>query len=118
MAEEVRVSDLDTSGAKGIYDSQSFCNSVIIDVNDALTKLFGNQPVAFCNTMLQIIRKMDLLRNGIADDLASKNREIEHWKQHCNELEEDKERLIQAINDLKGVNGNGCYDASSKAKNV
>lgn len=118
MAEEVRVSDLDTSGKKGIYDSKSFCDSVIIDVNDAFTDLFGNKPVAFCNKMLQIISKMELLKKGIIADLKEKDQQISHYKQLCDELYDEKEKLIQLINELKGESGDGRHDASEKEENV
>lgn len=102
MIEEVKVSDLDTSGAKGIYDSQTFCNSVIVDVDEALKQIFSGERVGFCNTMIQIVRKMALLKDGIQKDLEAKDEQIRHYQSLYEESEGHKEQLIQEINRLNG----------------
>lgn len=77
----------------GLYDNQGLCDSLIVDCNNLIKSGFAGQYIQVCNTVVSMVQKLTNLKDGIAKDLASKDKIIEELKATNNALMEEKTGL-------------------------
>lgn len=65
---------------EGIMNHSEMIDSLIVDCNTAVRELVSGQSVVWCATMTQIVKKLNVLKTGIADDIKSKSETIEKLK--------------------------------------
>lgn len=61
---------------KGLFDSQGLIDTLIVDCNNLLKHLLGGQYIQFCNTIIGMVQKLGQLRDGVAADMAAKDKAI------------------------------------------
>ena len=69
----------------GTYTSEELVDTLLVDLNMLPKFLINNQYIGFCKGIADIGQKMILLKKGIHDDIANKNKLIEQMKRQ-NEL--------------------------------
>lgn len=105
MAEPRNVGDgLTVNDGKGFLDNEGLVDSLIVDCNNAVKELTNGQYIAFCDQMVQMVRKLANLKKGIVNDMKSKDEQIKD----LNELINIKDRTIDALRKKDGeANGKG-----------
>lgn len=77
----------------GLYDNAGLCDTLIVDCNNLVKQAVSGNYLACCNTVVQMVRKLGNLKQGIKNDLASKDKIIEELKRMNDALEEEKTGL-------------------------
>lgn len=99
MAEPRNVGDgLTANDGKGFLDNEGLVDSLIVDCNNAVKELTNGQYIAFCDQMVQMVRKLANLKKGIVNDMKSKDEQIKD----LNELINIKDRTIDALRKKDG----------------
>ena len=78
---------------KGLYDSQGLCDTLCTDLNEAVKDLCSGHYLRFCDRVMQMVQKIVKLKQGIKNDLESKDKIIEELKRINDELMEEKTGL-------------------------
>lgn len=60
----------------GVFNSQNLIDSLISDCNDAVGAVSQGKYILWCKTMYEMVQKLALLKNGLANDLKSKDEVI------------------------------------------
>ena len=103
MKEARKVGDMTVNDGKGLYDNQGMCDVLLESINYLPKLLIDNQFIAFCKTIADIGAIIRNLKKGIANDLKSKDKNIEMLKKTREELGVAVETIpIEKIKD--GVN--------------
>ena len=84
----MRVND-----GKGLYNNQGLCDTLKSDLNNLLKNMAAGQYLQMSGLVVQMCRKLDNLKDGIAADLASKDRIIEELTKLNDELAEKQTGL-------------------------
>ena len=71
-----KVGDIKLNDGGGLYDNEGLCDSLIMDCNNAVKTLTGGNYILFCNIMVQMVRKLDNLKKGIASDIGRRDQTI------------------------------------------
>ena len=71
---------------KGLYDNVGMCDSLTNDLNTLVKDIASGQYIQFCVKVTEMTAKLQNLKKGIADDLASKDQTIEELKRINDEL--------------------------------
>jgi hypothetical protein len=87
------VAGTEINNGGGLYDNEGLCDTLISDCNNLVKHACSGQYIQFCNTVVQMVKKIVNLKNGIKADMESKNETIERLKQMNAELEEEKTGL-------------------------
>ena len=88
-----KIGDLTVNDGKGLVDNEGMCDSLIIDLNNAVKALASGQYVQFCGKVNEMAVKLTNLKKGIKADLESKDKIIEELKQMNNALVEQQTGL-------------------------
>lgn len=67
--------------ANGIYSHEEIIDSAIVDCNTAVRFIVSGNYIAWCKTMTDVVQKLTVLKDGIKNDLESKNKNIEELKE-------------------------------------
>lgn len=73
---------------KGLYNNQGLCDTLKSDLNNLLKNMASGQYLQMSGLVVQMCQKLDNLKEGIAADLASKDRIIEELTKLNDELAE------------------------------
>ena len=85
IMKEIKVND-----GKGLYDNIGLIDSLIVDCNDLPKSLINGQFVQFCSRIVQMVQKLSNLRDGVKNDIESKDGQI-------TALLQEKENLINQL---------------------
>ena len=75
MEEEITVND-----GGGLFDASGIIDTLIVDCNNLPKLLIDNQFIAFGNTLVQMVQKLKLLKNGVKNDRESLQQQIDDLK--------------------------------------
>ena len=99
MAETRNVGEgLTANDGKGFLDNEGMVDSLIVDCNNAVKSITNGQYIAFCDQMVQMVRKLANLKKGIVNDLKSRDEQIKE----LHELISIKDRTIDALRKKDG----------------
>ena len=85
MAKERNVGEgMTVNDGRGFLDNEGMVDSLIVDCNNAVKELMSGQYIAFCDLMVQMVRKMANLKKGIISDLKSRDEQIEELQKLLN----------------------------------
>ena len=93
--EEVKVND-----GGGLLDAEGMINSLIIDCNNAVKAVASGEYIGWCGICVQMVQKLSALKNGITEDIKSRDKRISELKESNDEL---RQRIIEYQD--KEVNG-------------
>ena len=96
--------NLPVNDGGGLLDSFGLIDSLIIDCNDLPNLLFSNKNIQFCQALVGMVQKLSVLRNGVKNDLESRDKRIEEQESVIN-------NLLMEIN-RKDVEDNGNQDVN------
>ena len=85
---ERKINGVPINDGKGLYDNDGILETVIMDCNNAIKSLTEGNYISFCNIMVQIVRKISNVRDGIKAEDERKQRQIEELKAINNRLQE------------------------------
>ena len=77
---------------KGLYDNVGMCDVIATDINNLIRILLGGNMIQFCQKVSEIAKKLSNLKEGIKNDLASKDQTIEELKRINDELVKQTEK--------------------------
>ena len=83
------INEIKVNDGGGLLNSIGLIDSLIMDCNDSVKTLVGGNYIAFCNKMCDMVRKLDLLKNGVKDDIKSRDLCIKELRQMLNGVEEN-----------------------------
>ena len=81
-----KVADVEINNSGGLYDNEGLIDTLISDCNSAVKACVSGQYIAFCNTMVQMVRKLANLKKGIQSDMATRDQTIEDLKNQLREV--------------------------------
>ena len=85
MAKERNVGEgMTVNDGRGFLDNEGMVDSLIVDCNNAVKELISGQYIAFCDLMVQMVRKLANLKKGIISDLKSRDEQIEELQKLLN----------------------------------
>lgn len=84
MKNEISVND-----GKGLFDNVGMCDSLTNDLNALVKNIASGQYIQFCVKVTEMTAKLQNLKKGITDDLASKDQIIEELKRINDELSKE-----------------------------
>lgn len=82
----------------GLLDNCKLVDTLIVDCSDLQKTLVGGQYVLFCAILVQMVQKLSNLKQGIKDDMDSKERQIQHLRETIDELS----AKLMTLHDEKG----------------
>ena len=74
--------------ANGLYTNDELIDSLIVDCNEAVKSISSGQFIQWCKLMYEMVVKLANLKNGVKNDIGSR--------------EETIEKLIQTIREMGG----------------
>lgn len=60
----------------GLYDNVGLIDTLTVDCNDVTRLLVTGHYIAFCAKMVEIVKKLSLLREGVEHDISDRDRQI------------------------------------------
>lgn len=99
---------------EGVYDSKTLIDSLISDCNDAVGAVAQGKYILWCRTMYEMVQKLALLKNGIADDLKGKDETIASLKEQL--AEAGIEVTDIPVEELTDGNKTTCQESQSVVK--
>ena len=82
------VNGLPVNDGNGIYDNDGLLETVLTDFNNLVKNMANGNYLLFCALIVQMVKKITNVRDGIKKELASKDKQIEELKQINNRLME------------------------------
>lgn len=101
--EEKKIDGMTLNDGKGLYDNEGLCDSLIMDCNNLVKILLSGNYVQFCNAIVQMVKKLVNLKEGIKKDMDSMKNKVE-------ELKRMNDSLVEQVTGLPGEKdgvGNG-----------
>lgn len=86
--EEKKIDGMTVNDGKGLYDNEGLCDSLIMDCNNLVKILLSGNYVQFCNTIVQMVKKLVNLKEGIKKDMDSMKNKVEDLKRMNDSLVE------------------------------
>lgn len=65
----------------GLHDNIGFIDSLTVDCNDLTRLLMTGHYVAFCAKVVEMVKKLSLLREGVQRDIEDRERQIKELQQ-------------------------------------
>lgn len=93
--EEIKVND-----GGGLMDAEGLIDSLIIDCNNAVKAVASGEYIRWCGISVQMVQKLSTLKQGITEDIKSRDQRIAELKKSNDEL---RQRIIEYQD--KEVNG-------------
>ena len=87
----------------GLYNTAGMFDSIIVDCDGLLKKLFDGQRVAFCGGVVELIQKLGALKEGVVKELADKDKRIKELEEERKGVERDAAGSVH--NTLDGAVG-------------
>lgn len=78
MEEDITVND-----GGGIFDASGIIDTLIVDCNNLPKLLIDNQFIAFGNTLVQMVQKLKLLKDGVKKDKENLQELVEKLQQEA-----------------------------------
>ena len=91
--EDKTVKGIPVNDGGGLLDNIGLIDSLIIDCNEAVKALAGGKPIAWCNIMVNMVRKLSNLREGVKAEMDTKNEQLAQARKLCNDILEEKTGL-------------------------
>lgn len=82
MNEEINVNN-----GGGLYDNVGLIDTLILDCNLLPKALMIGNYVQFCSKIMEMVQKLSKLKEGVQNDLADNEREIQALHKIINEYE-------------------------------
>lgn len=70
----------------GLFDAFGVIDSLIVDCNTLPNALFNGQNVRFCSLIVEMVQKLSVLREGVKNDLESREKTIAEQRKAINNL--------------------------------
>ena len=86
--EEKKIDGMTLNDGKGLYDNEGLCDSLIMDCNSLVKILLSGNYVQFCNAIVQMVKKLVNLKEGIKKDMDSMKNKVEDLKRMNDSLVE------------------------------
>ena len=68
---------LDVNDGGGLFDYKGVIDSLIVNCNELPRSLFNGRNVLFCSILSEMVQKLSILRDGVKNDLESRESIIE-----------------------------------------
>lgn len=81
------MDELQVNDGHGLYDNYGLIDTLIVDCNNLPKALIDNQFVLFGNTLVQMVQKLQNLKQGIKADQDSMAKQIAELRKQNDELE-------------------------------
>ena len=91
--------------ANGLYSNEELIESLILDCNNAVNAVIGNNGIQWCKIMLDMVVKLTNLKNGIVNDMKNREETITMLTQRLKDAGMEVQTVD--INEL-GADQNGC----------
>lgn len=65
---------------KGLYDNEGLCDLLIQDCNNAVKSLTNGNFILFCGIVVQMVKKLSNLKDGIRKDMESMQNKVDELK--------------------------------------
>lgn len=72
----------------GLYDNEGLIETLVVDCNELPKMLINGQFIKFSATLVQMVQKLANLKEGIKNDMASKDKIIAELTETNNDLAE------------------------------
>jgi hypothetical protein len=90
MAIARRVGGVAVNDGKGLFDSDGLIDSLIVDINDITKLLVSGQYIAYCNKIGAVAQKLVTLKNGVKNDISSRDKQIAELNDIISKINEEK----------------------------
>lgn len=91
--------------ANGLYSNEELIDTLIMDCNNAVNAVMGSNGIQWCKIMLDMVVKLTNLKNGIANDIKTREDTITLLTQRLKDAGMEVQTID--INEL-GADQNGC----------
>lgn len=78
--------NIKVNDGNGLFDNVGMCDVIASGLNNAVRSLISGNAIQFCLRVSEITTQLSNLKQGIKDDLASKDQTIEELKRINDEL--------------------------------
>jgi hypothetical protein len=85
-----QIGNITVNDGKGLYDNEGLCDSLILDCNNAVKSLTGGNYVQFCGIIVQMVKKLANLKEGIKNDMDSMRKQVAELEKLIDSLYEQK----------------------------
>jgi hypothetical protein len=85
-----QIGNITVNDGKGLYDNEGLCDSLIVDCNNAVKSLTGGNYVQFCGIIVQMVKKLANLKEGIKNDMDSMRKQVAELEKLIDSLYEQK----------------------------
>lgn len=68
---------LNVNDGGGLFDYKGIIDSLIVNCNELPRSLFNGRSVQFCSILVEMVQKLSVLRDGVKNDLESRESIIE-----------------------------------------
>lgn len=85
-----KYGNLTVNDGGGLMDNEGMCDSLIQDCNSLVKMLASGYYLGFCGKVVEMTQKLSNLKDGIKQDMESKDKTIEELKRVNDSLVEEK----------------------------
>lgn len=91
----------------GLFDSAGFIDTIILDCNNAVKQLAGGNHIGFCNAMVEIVKKLTVLKNGVTNEKNAMLKQVDEMGKQLEEERSGKCAAGSVCDTLDGTLGGG-----------
>lgn len=81
MKDETKVND-----GKGLFDNVGLIDTLIVDCNTLVKQIFSGNGVAFCAKVVEMVQKLNNLKNGVTSDMEALQKELDDLRRFVDDL--------------------------------
>lgn len=93
--ETKKLNDLKVNDGNGLLDNEGLIDSLTVNCSDLVKALTTGQYVMFCSIVVNMVQKLSCLKEGIRNDIESREKCIADLQRLCDELTAQLENIGQ-----------------------
>jgi hypothetical protein len=93
MKKDETVDGIPVNDGGGLLDNFGLIDSLILDCNESVKAIATGNYISFCNRIVDMVKKLSNLKDGIKTELDSKDEQIRQLHRFANDILEDKTGL-------------------------
>ena len=91
MEERKLADDITVNDGGGLFDSVGLIDTLLVDCNELPNTLFNGKNVRFCALVVEMVQKLARLKEGVKNDIESRENAIRELAEENRKLRGDDE---------------------------
>lgn len=80
------MSEINVNDGKGLFDTNGFIDSLVLDVNALVGDVISGKYIQFCSKAVEIIQKLTELKKGVAEEQKALSDQIKELRRFVDDV--------------------------------